>query len=154
MPQGRHVFGSLTVTENLEVVRRRRPGGYGQWNVKRIYEFFPRLDERRTSWARTLSGGEQQMLAIGRALMTNPRLLVMDEPSEGLAPAVLGLIRDRIRELAATGLAILVVEQNLALALALADRVYVLGDGGVIAWDGSATALSAAEDVQRGLLGV
>ncbi|MBO9578160.1 MAG: ABC transporter ATP-binding protein [Microbacteriaceae bacterium] len=142
VPQGRQVWGSLTVRENLRIVPARRPeAGEEPWTVDRVFEFFPRLAERERSWARTLSGGEQQMLAIGRALMTNPRLLVMDEPSEGLAPAVLRVIRDRLQELRALGLSVLVAEQNVDLALALSDRVVMLGEHGRIAWSGSSREL-------------
>src|SRR5690606_36078337 len=140
VPQGRHVFASLTVEENLEVVPSSRNGG---WSLDAVYELFPRLKERRRQWSGTLSGGEQQMLAIGRALMTNPRLLIMDEPSEGLAPAVLDLIRDRLRQLRGTGQSVLVAEQNVDLALDLADRVVILGEQGRIVWQGTAESLRA-----------
>ena len=134
VPQGRHVFGSLTVEENLVVVPHKGPG---RWSLDAVYELFPRLKERRRQWSSTLSGGEQQMLAIGRALMTNPRLLVMDEPSEGLAPAVLDLIRDRLRQLRSTGQSVLVAEQNVDLALDIADSVAILGEQGRMVWQGS-----------------
>jgi branched-chain amino acid transport system ATP-binding protein len=114
VPQGRRVFGSLSVIENLDVIARPPTHGMGEaWTVERVFEFFPRLEERKTSFARTLSGGEQQMLAIGRALMINPSLLLMDEPSEGLAPIILGIIRDTLLSLKGSGLSILLVEQNL-----------------------------------------
>jgi len=142
VPQGRRVFGSLTVEENLAVVGSRRPGAE-DWTAERVYDFFPRLKERSRSQARTLSGGEQQMLAIGRALMTNPRLLIMDEPSEGLAPAVLRVIEERLQELRTTGLAVLVAEQNVDLALALSDRVFILGEHGRLAWSGPSAELVA-----------
>ena len=141
VPQGRHVFGSLTVRENLRIVPSRAVAKGESWTIDRVFDFFPRLLEREKSFARTLSGGEQQMLAIGRALMTNPRLLVMDEPSEGLAPAVLRVIRDRLLELRASGLSVLVAEQNVDLALALSDRVAILGEEGRIAWTGSSRSL-------------
>ncbi|MHA6670086.1 ABC transporter ATP-binding protein [Homoserinimonas sp. A447] len=140
VPQGRRIFGSLSVEENLAVVGKRRPAE-GSWTTTRVYEFFPRLKERSGSQARTLSGGEQQMLAIGRALMTNPRLLIMDEPSEGLAPAVLRIIEDRLQELRQTGLAVLVAEQNVDLALSLSDRVFILGDHGRLSWSGASADL-------------
>lgn len=114
VPQGRRVFGSLTVVENLTTVARG-----GEWTVERVFDFFPRLAERRKSFASTLSGGEQQMLAIGRALMTSPKLLLMDEPSEGLAPAVLDIIADRLAELCSSGLTVLIAEQNVDLAQTL-----------------------------------
>lgn len=136
VPQGRHVFGSLLVEENLSILQKRG----GEWTADRVYDFFPRLKERQRSLARTLSGGEQQMLAIGRALMTNPTLLVMDEPSEGLAPAILDVIEDRLQELRKTGLSVLVAEQNMDLALAISDRVFVLGEYGKMALDGMETA--------------
>ena len=135
VPQGRRIFGSLSVEENLAVVGARKPPADG-WTSERVYDFFPRLKERIRSQARTLSGGEQQMLAIGRALMTNPRLLIMDEPSEGLAPAVLRVIEERLQELRRTGVAVLVAEQNVDLALSLSDRVFILGEHGKLAWSG------------------
>jgi len=152
VPQGRHIFGSLTVTENLTVAARAR--GEDDWTLDRVYDFFPRLGERRGQRGGNLSGGEQQMLAIGRALMTNPRVLLMDEPSEGLAPVVLKVIREHLMQLKTEGLAIFLVEQNLGLALQLCDRIYVLGEGGRIAWDGEPAALDADADVKREHLGV
>ncbi len=144
VPQGRHVFGSLTVRENLRIIPARQPrDGDEPWTIDRVFDFFPRLAERERSFARTLSGGEQQMLAIGRALMTNPRLLVMDEPSEGLAPAVLRVIRDRLQELRAVGLSVLVAEQNVDLALTLSDRVAILGEHGTVVWTGPSRLLVA-----------
>jgi branched-chain amino acid transport system ATP-binding protein len=153
VPQGRRIFGSLTVEENLAVVGKRRPPE-GSWTTARVYDFFPRLKERVGSLARNLSGGEQQMLAIGRALMTNPRLLIMDEPSEGLAPAVLDVIEDRLQELRQTGLAVLVAEQNVDLALSLSDRVYILGDHGKLGWSGSSADLVADPGVISKHLGL
>jgi len=135
VPQGRQVFGSLTVRENLAIVPQ--PRGREAWMIERVFELFPRLAERERSAARTLSGGEQQMLAIGRALMSGPSLLLMDEPSEGLAPAVLRTIGERLQELRRSGLSVLVAEQNVDFALALADRVLILGEDGVIAWTGT-----------------
>jgi branched-chain amino acid transport system ATP-binding protein len=152
VPQGRHIFGSLRVEENLTVAARSR--GDDDWTLERIYDFFPRLGERQAQRGGSLSGGEQQMLAIGRALMTNPRVLLMDEPSEGLAPVVLRDIRERLMKLKAQGLAIFLVEQNLGLALRLCDRIYVLGEGGRIAWEGEAAALDADADIKREHLGV
>ena len=153
VPQGRHVFGSLTVIENLTVAARPPAEGEG-WTLERVFGFFPRLQEREDSKAKTLSGGEQQMLAIARALMTNPTLLLMDEPSEGLAPIVLKTIREQLEELRGSGLSILLVEQNLGLALRLCDRISILGEGGVIAWDGTPSALEASDAVKREHLGV
>lgn len=140
VPQGRHVFGSLTVLENLNVVNKRTPNTGETWTRERVFDFFPRLAERQRSWARSLSGGEQQMLAIARALMTNPSLLVMDEPSEGLAPSVLDVIQDRIGALRGGGLSVLIAEQNVDLALDMADRVVIIEDG-EIPWTGTATQL-------------
>jgi branched-chain amino acid transport system ATP-binding protein len=154
VPQGRHVFGSLTVVENLTTTARSSDNGAEPWTVDRVFDFFPRLSERSTLRARFLSGGEQQMLAIGRALMTNPSLLLMDEPSEGLAPIVLGTIRDRLLSLRGPSLSILLVEQNLGLALTLADRIAVMGAHGVIVWRGTPAELEASEDIKREHLGV
>ena len=153
VPQGRHIFGSLTVEENLTVASR--PGeGDGQWDSAAVYELFPRLGERRSSRGTNLSGGEQQMLAVGRALMTNPRVLLMDEPSEGLAPVVLGQMRERLQELARTGLSILLVEQNLGLALALCERICVLGETGRIVWEGTPAQLDGDAELKARHLGV
>jgi branched-chain amino acid transport system ATP-binding protein len=153
VPQGRGVFASLTVEENLTVTARTGPGGT-EWTLPAAYELFPRLAQRRFSLGGNLSGGEQQMLAIARALLTNPVLLVMDEPSEGLAPAVIEQLRERLATLAGTGLSILLVEQNLGLALGLSDRVYVLGDRGEVAWTGLPDELAADPETQRRHLGV
>lgn len=154
VPQGRHIFGSLTVIENLTVVERATDDVSDPWTVERVFEFFPRLEERKTSFARTLSGGEQQMLAIGRGLMTNPRLLLMDEPSEGLAPIVLGAIRDTLASLKGPGLSILLVEQNLGLALSLGDRINIMSEHGHMVWEGTPAELEAADDVKQRYLGV
>jgi len=153
VPQGRHIFGTLSVEENLTVAAR--PGADGdQWNSDAVYDLFPRLGERRASRGTTLSGGEQQMLAVGRALMTNPRLILMDEPSEGLAPVILSQMRERLQELAATGLSILLVEQNLGLALALCERICVLGAGGRIVWQGLPAELDGDPELKAQHLGV
>jgi len=148
VPQGRRVFGSLTTLENLSVVPRRKPDrGLEPWSVERVFDFFPRLAERSRSMSRSLSGGEQQMLAIGRALMTNPTLLIMDEPSEGLAPSVLDVIQDRLEGLRASGLSILIAEQNVDLALDIAEHVIVIDDSGTIAWSGIPAELRADADL-------
>ncbi|MDQ2625186.1 MAG: ABC transporter ATP-binding protein [Actinomycetota bacterium] len=152
VPQGRQVFGSLTVRENLAIVPA--PRGREGWTVERVFELFPRLAERERSAARTLSGGEQQMLAIGRALMSGPKLLLMDEPSEGLAPAVLRTIGERLQELRRSGLSVLVAEQNVDFALALSDRVLILGEDGTIAWSGSRDDLIADPDPIHRYLGL
>jgi len=153
VPQGRRVFGSLTTLENLTVVPKRKPGrGLEPWTVERVFDFFPRLAERSRSMSRSLSGGEQQMLAIGRALMTNPTLLIMDEPSEGLAPSVLDVIQDRLEGLRASGLSILIAEQNVDLALDIAEHVIVIDDSGTIAWSGLPAEMRAdAELLERHL---
>ena len=149
VPQGRRVFGSLTVEENLRIAARP-----GDWALDGVWELFPRLVERRGQPAATLSGGEQQMLAIGRALMTNPRLLLMDEPSEGLAPAVLDLITDRLGQIRGQGQAVLLAEQNVDLALALADRVCILGEAGTVAWSGPPATLRDDPPILRELVGL
>ena len=130
VPQGRRVFPSLTVEENLRVAARsvRRHG----WTLERVFELFPRLRERRRQLSSTLSGGEQQMLAIGRGLMTNPDCLIMDEPSEGLAPIVIRGVWEAIGRLKEEGLSILLVEQNAALALKVVDYVHVMAKGQVV----------------------
>ena len=151
VPQGRRLFPSLTVDEHLRLVAGR--GNGKRWNPKRIYETFPRLDERRGNGAAQLSGGEQQMLAIARALLLNPRLLIMDEPSEGLAPAVVESLLGTIRSLHEEGTALLVVEQKLGVATALAERQLVMV-GGEIAVETTATELNADADAQRRYLGV
>jgi branched-chain amino acid transport system ATP-binding protein len=154
VPQGRHIFGSLTVTENLTVVAQGNGKGEDGWTLDRVFDFFPRLAERSTSKGKNLSGGEQQMLAIGRALMTNPKLLLMDEPSEGLAPAIVKAVRERLEELKRSDLSILVVEQNLGLALRLCDRVYILGANGTTVWHGTPTELEGATTAMKEHLGV
>jgi branched-chain amino acid transport system ATP-binding protein len=129
VPQGRRIFPSLTVRENL-VVAQQREGTTGKpWNVERIYIMFPRLRERHAQFAGTLSGGELQMLAIGRALMGNPRVLLLDEPSEGLAPLIVAEVGRTIRQLKEEGQSIVLVEQNLQLALDVADQAVILNTG-------------------------
>jgi branched-chain amino acid transport system ATP-binding protein len=132
VPQGRRIFPSLSVRENLEVASRRSTrSGASAWTLASVTDVFPRLKERQHQIAASLSGGEQQMLAIGRALMTNPRLLLLDEPSEGLAPQIVREVQEVLRELKAQ-VSIVLVEQNLALALALADDVVLLDTGRVV----------------------
>jgi branched-chain amino acid transport system ATP-binding protein len=155
VPQGRRIFGSLTVTENLDIVARAPKNASAEpWSIDRVFTFFPRLKERHKSLAHTLSGGEQQMLAIGRALMTNPTLLLMDEPSEGLAPIVLGVIRDTLLEVKGPDLSILLVEQNLGLAFSLADRLVLMADYGRIVWEGTPDELRNDEAAMSATLGV
>ena len=140
VPQGRRIFPTLNVRENLEVARRARPGAVKAWTLKRVFELFPRLEERQRQTAGSLSGGEQQMLAIGRALMGNPRVLLMDEPSEGLAPIIVAEVGRTIARLKEEGQSILLVEQNVELALELADEAAILNTGHVV-FTGSADAL-------------
>ena len=137
VPQGRRIFPKLTVRENLVVSRQSRPGGRAQWTLERVIDLFPRLKDRLEQMAGSLSGGEQQMLAIGRALMGNPRLLLMDEPSEGLAPLIVAEVKRTLLRLKEEGHSILLVEQNVKLALDLADEVVILNTGRV-AFNGSA----------------
>jgi branched-chain amino acid transport system ATP-binding protein len=150
VPQGRRLFPSLSVDEHLRMIRAP---GKGRWNPAEIYKLFPRLAERKRISATQLSGGEQQMLAIGRALLLNPHLLIMDEPSEGLAPTIIETLIETFRSLASEGLAILVVEQNLAMATAMAERQLVMVAGRISA-ETTAAALVADPDLQRRYLGV
>jgi branched-chain amino acid transport system ATP-binding protein len=152
-PEGRRVFGRLTVTENLRMGAYTRTDKEKiQTDMDRVLELFPRLKERYKQVAGTLSGGEQQMLAIGRALMASPRLLLLDEPSMGLAPLLVEAIFDTIREINAQGTTILLVEQNALMALSLAQRGYVLETGSIVLQD-TAAALQANEMVRKAYLG-
>ena len=135
VPQGRRIFRSLTVRENLAVAARRARDGAEAWDFERVCATFPRLSERRDQYAGYLSGGEQQMLAIARALMSNPRVLLMDEPSEGLAPQIVAEVMATIRRLKEHGLSILLVEQNARLVLDVADDIVVLNSGRVVVDD-------------------
>jgi len=132
VPQGRRMFRSLTVRENLEVARQARAGMDRPWTIERVFALFPRLRERHAQLAGSLSGGEQQMLAIGRALMGNPRVLLMDEPSEGLAPQIVAEVGRTVAQLKAEGLSIVLVEQNIKLTLELADEVVIVNTGAVV----------------------
>ena len=151
VPEGRRVFPRMSVAENLEMgaFRFKKPD---QQMLKRVFELFPRLEERNNQLAGTLSGGEQQMLAIGRALMGKPRLLLLDEPSMGLAPLVVRQIFEIVKEINAAGVTVLIVEQNAAQALALADRGYVLETGEIVL-SGSGKELLADDRVRAAYLG-
>jgi branched-chain amino acid transport system ATP-binding protein len=148
VPEGRRVFANLSVEENL-MVPLQRPG---PWTIERVYRLFPRLAQRRTYRGRQLSGGEQQMLAIGRALLLNPRILLLDEPSQGLAPLIVQEVFQVIATLRKDGLSILLVEQNVRAAVRIADVAYVLDDGRVV-YQGPATELAADEERLRALAG-
>src|ERR1700758_3848025 len=153
VPQGRRIFPSLTVRENLIVAQQRGKSTEKPWNVERIYSMFPRLQERHAQLAGTLSGGEQQMLAIGRALMGNPRVLLLDEPSEGLAPLIVAEVGRTIQKLKQEGQSILLVEQNLKLALDVADEAVILNTGRCV-FEGDAAQLLNNEDMVTQHLGV
>src|SRR5262249_13690979 len=151
VPQGRRVSPTLSVEENL-LVAERNIDRHG-WNLDRVYALFPRLRERRTQRAKTLSGGEQQMLAIGRGLMTNPDCLIMDEPSEGLAPIIIQAVWEAIAKLKREGLSILLVEQTAALALKLVDYVHVMSKGRVV-YSAKPAELWANDGVKASYLGI
>jgi branched-chain amino acid transport system ATP-binding protein len=153
VPQGRRVFKSLTVRENLAVAARTPKAGKVCWTVDTMFEMFPRLQERRGQLASLLSGGEQQMLAIGRALMANPRVLLMDEPSEGLAPQIIADVGRTIARLKGEGLSIVLVEQNIKLTLELADDIVVLNSGHVV-FTGTADELRGNDAIVAQHLGV
>lgn len=154
VPQGRRIFPSLTVYENLTVAARRgRSEKRPDWTLSDVYAVFPRLEERQRQLAGSLSGGEQQMLAICRALMTNPRLILFDEPSEGLAPQIVAEVAAVLKRLRDSGLSIILVEQNIKLALEIADEVVVLNTG-YIAHAGAASSLRADSRRIEQLLGV
>jgi len=149
VPQGRRVFPSLTVDEHLRILEKRN----SQWSAKKVYDLFPRLGERKKNGGAMLSGGEQQMLAIGRALMTNPTLLLMDEPSEGLAPAIIEHLGNSLRDLVAQGQRVLLIEQNLKFASNLCDEIVILSNGEIQATISSKELRSSA-DLQNKYLGV
>jgi branched-chain amino acid transport system ATP-binding protein len=153
VPQGRRMFRTLTVRENLMVAAQPRRHEGTEWTIDRVFTLFPRLRERSAQVAGSLSGGEQQMLAIGRALMGNPRVLLMDEPSEGLAPQIVAEVKRTIAMLKAEGQSILLVEQNLKLTLDLADDVVIINTGRVV-FTGTAGQLAENEDVISQHLGV
>jgi branched-chain amino acid transport system ATP-binding protein len=149
VPEGRQIFPNLTVRENLVATA----AGQGEWTLDRVHELFPRLAERATSMGNQLSGGEQQMLAIGRALMTNPKLLILDEATEGLAPLIRRDIWNCLARLKATGLSILVIDKNVGALMRVADRHVIIERGRVVG-EGASAALAAAPDVQHRYLGV
>jgi len=148
VPEGRRVFANLSVEENLKVPLERS----GPWTIARIYELFPRLAERKLSRGRQLSGGEQEMLSIGRALLLNPRLLILDEPSQGLAPLIVREVFRVVSQMRDEGISVLLVEQNARMSLEIADVAYVLDDGGIV-YSGSARELAADESRVRALTG-
>jgi branched-chain amino acid transport system ATP-binding protein len=149
VPEGRRVFANLTVEENLLVPVS---SGTVRWTLARIYGLFPRLEERRALKARTLSGGEQEMLAIARALLVNPRLLILDEPSQGLAPLIVRDVFRTIREMRTEGITVLLVEQNVRAAVNVAERAFVMDDGRIV-WSGAAAEFAADEERVRVLAG-
>ena len=153
VPEGRQVFPNLTVVENLVATAADRHGLDSPWTLDRVFAMFPELKARRTSMGNLLSGGEQQMLAIGRALMTNPQLLILDEATEGLAPLIRQEIWNCLAQLKAEGLSILVVDKNIADLTKLADRHYVIEKGKVV-WSGSSKELAASSEIQERYLGV
>ena len=148
VPEGRRIFANLSVEENLKVPIERP----GPWTVDRIYELFPRLKERRLNRGRQLSGGEQEMLSIARALLVNPKLLVLDEPSQGLAPLIVREVFRIVQQMKAEGISVLLVEQNARMSLEIADDAYVLDDGAVV-YTGSARELAADDARVRNLAG-
>ncbi|MGB3837087.1 ABC transporter ATP-binding protein [Castellaniella sp.] len=152
VPEGRQIFPNLSVEENLVATAANRKRVTAPWDLARVYALFPRLHERSGNFGNQLSGGEQQMLAIGRALMTNPELLILDEATEGLSPLVRQEIWTALAVLRREGMAILLIDKNLAPLLKLADRHYIIEKGRVV-WDGSSEALRAAPQVQQAYLG-
>ena len=151
VPEGRQIFPNLTVRENLVATAVARDGG--TWTLARVHELFPRLAERGGSMGNQLSGGEQQMLAVGRALMTNPRLLILDEATEGLAPLIRAEIWRCLAQLKESGLAILVIDKNVGALTRVADRHFLIERGRVV-WSGLSAELAAAPDIQHRYLGV
>lgn len=148
VPEGRKIFGHLTVLENL-MVSEARPG---KWSLDRVFELFPRLGERKGQLGRQLSGGEQEMLAIARPLLLNPRIMLLDEPSQGLAPLIVQEVMQVVRTMRDEGLSVLLVEQNVPLSLGVADRAYILDDGKVV-YSGTASELSANQMLVERLAG-
>ena len=153
VPETRDIFRSLLVRENLDLAARRFPCPPGGWTVARVIDLFPRLGERLDNGGDQLSGGEAQMLAIARGLLMNPRLLILDEPTEGLAPIIVKLIHDKLADLKREGLSMVLVEQNFGFATSLADDVVVVSKGSIV-WQGSAEAIRADTEAQHRWLGV
>lgn len=153
VPEGRQIFPNLNVRENLVATASNHLGFANPWTAKRIYELFPELEQRATSMGNLLSGGEQQMLAIGRALMTNPKLLILDEATEGLAPLVREKIWKALSEIRKDGLSILLIDKNLTDLLKLADRHFIVEKGAVV-WSGTSAELSRSQKVQQEFLGL
>ena len=153
VPEERAIFPSLSVWENLDVARKSAADGQTRWTFERIYEIFPRLAERKNQPGGTLSGGEQQMLTIARTLMGSPDMLLLDEPSEGLAPLMVDIIGELVARLKREGVTILMAEQNLRFSLALSDRAYMIDDGRV-QFSGTASELESRTDVIQRYLGV
>jgi len=153
VPEGRQIFPTLTVEENLVATATRRGSANPRWTLRQVWDLFPRLRERRRQSGGVLSGGEQQMLAIGRALMTNPRLLILDEATEGLAPAIRAEIWAVLAALKNEGQTILVIDKHLSAVLRLADRIVVLEKGRSV-WTGTSEALASAQDIRDKYLGV
>jgi branched-chain amino acid transport system ATP-binding protein len=153
VPEGRQIFPNLSVRENLVATAANRRGEKNPWTLERVFDLFRNLDERKHHFGNQLSGGEQQMLAIGRALMTNPRLLILDEATEGLAPLIRNDIYQSIERLKAEGLAILVIDKDVKALIRVADVHYMLEKGRVV-WSGGSPELAASEDVQHRYLGV
>jgi branched-chain amino acid transport system ATP-binding protein len=148
VPEGRRIFANLSVEENLKVPLERG----GPWTVERIYQLFPRLEERKFNRGRQLSGGEQEMLSIGRALLLNPRLLILDDTSQGLAPLIVRVVFRIVQQMKAEGISVLLVEQNARMSLEIADDAYVLDDG-IVVYSGPARELAADEARVRALAG-
>lgn len=148
VPEGRKIFGNLTVLENLKVPQSRP----GPWNLDRVFKLFPRLAERKSQLGRQLSGGEQEMLSIARPLLLNPRIMLFDEPSQGLAPLIVREVMQVVRRMREEGLSVLLIEQNAPLTLSIADRAYILDDGKVV-YSGSAAELAKDTDLVNKLAG-
>jgi branched-chain amino acid transport system ATP-binding protein len=153
VPETRDIFRSLSVRENLELAARRFACPKGGWTIDRVIDLFPRLGERLQNGGDQLSGGEAQMLAIARGLLMNPRLLILDEPTEGLAPIIVKLIHDKLADLKHGGLSMVLVEQNFGFATSLADDVAIVSKGSIV-WQGSAAAIRADAEAQHRWLGV